>query len=101
MSKNLEPNKKIDDVYLHPYSTGIFQASEALARITSQANLSESAIEVEIKILLFGAGRGWNSGQIRTAVPVTTIPPDAGASTFSRLGRPMASPWRMTKAAGA
>ena len=32
------------------------------------------------------------AGSIGTAVPVTTIPPEAGISTIRRLGRPIASP---------
>ena len=32
------------------------------------------------------------SASIGTAVPLTTIPPVAGISTVSRLGRPIASP---------
>jgi hypothetical protein len=32
------------------------------------------------------------SASIGTAVPLTTIPPVAGISTISRLGRPIASP---------
>lgn len=39
--------------------------------------------------------------QIRTALPVTTIPPLGGISTTSWLGRPITSPWRMRIVAGA
>lgn len=44
----------------------------------------------------------WNYAlSIETAVPETIIPPETGISTFNRLGRPMASPWRISIVAGA
>lgn len=37
----------------------------------------------------------------RTAAPDTTMPPRSGMSTVMRLGRPIASPWRIRSRAGA
>lgn len=50
--------------------------------------------------ILILAAPGQRPGYSATAAPLTRMPPAAGTLTRNSLGRPMASPWRISSSPG-